>query len=143
MFILYIYICQCNIQFKHRSLFFRSFSQKNYFVCFLFLLSCCLCLFFIILFQSQPTPNMTILASASFEGFWAFAFIVFFCEFGHHVHNSFDDLNAAIDQLNWFRFPLKIQKMLPIIMTGCQHPKSIKGYGDVLCIRDTSKKVKV
>lgn len=83
------------------------------------------------------------LANASFEGLWAFAFIVFFCEFGHHVYNAFDDLNAAIDQFDWYRFPIEIQKVLPIIMKGCQNTSSIKGYGDVLCIRDTSKKVKL
>lgn len=93
-------------------------------------------------FQSQPLPDIALLSSAAFEGFWAFAFIVFFCEFGHHVFNAFDDLNTAIDQYHWYLFPIEIQKLLPIVMVGCQKTSSIKGYGDVLCIRDTSKKVK-
>lgn len=85
---------------------------------------------------------MNIMASVSFEGFWASAFIVFFCEFGHHVLNAFDDLNAAIDQFDWFRFPIQSRKMLPMIMMGCQKTSSIKGYGDILCIRETLRKVK-
>lgn len=87
-------------------------------------------------------PDIALLATAAFEGFWAFAFVVFFCEFGHRVFNAFDDLNIAIDQFDWFLFPIEIQKMLPLVMSGCQKPCCIKGFGDFLCIRDTSKKVK-
>lgn len=86
-------------------------------------------------------PDVVLLATAAFEGFWAFCFIVFFCEFGHYVFHAFDELNMAIDQLDWFLFPAEIQKLLPILISGCQNTCCIKGYGDVQCIRDTSKRV--
>lgn len=77
-----------------------------------------------------------------FEGFWATTFVAVFCELGHHVFYAFEDLNTEIDRLDWYRFPIKCQKMVPLIMAGCQRSISIKGYGGIVCIRETLKKVK-
>lgn len=76
-----------------------------------------------------------------FEGFWATAFVAVFCEFGHRVFCAFEDLNTEIDRLDWYRFPIQCQKMLPIIIAGCQKASCIKGYGGIICIRKTLKEV--
>lgn len=70
------------------------------------------------------------------EVFWSFAFTLFFCEFGQRVTNEFEKLNDMIDELDWYTFPIEIQRMLPIIMIAAQEPVVIRGYGNIACVRE-------
>ena len=57
------------------------------------------------------------------------------------VTGSFADLNDAIYQLDWYTFPSEIQRMLPTLMINAQQEVNIKGFGNVLCTRETFQKV--
>lgn len=69
-------------------------------------------------------------------------FNVIFCEFGELVADQFEIFNDAIIQSNWYLAPIQIQKMLIIVMANSQRPTLIRGYGNILCVRETLKKVK-
>ena len=76
-------------------------------------------------------------------GFWSFAFMYLFCEFGERVSNGFDELNDAIYQSDWYTLPLHIKRMLPTVILAAQQPIGIRIFGSIRCSRETFKKVKV
>lgn len=51
------------------------------------------------------------------------------------------DLNEFIYNCDWDQFPSDIQRMLRIIMINAQRPVFFQGFGNILCTRDTFKKV--
>lgn len=68
-----------------------------------------------------------------------FAFIP--CELGERMTNFFNEINDEFDQLNWYRFPIDAQKMLPIILNIVQKPVMIHCFGSVFCTREIFKDV--
>ena len=57
------------------------------------------------------------------------------------VTGSFADLNDAIYQLDWYTFPSEIQRMLPTLLMNAQQEVIIKGFGNMICKRETFKTV--
>lgn len=55
--------------------------------------------------------------------------------------NFFTEVNDEFDQLNWYRFPIDAQKMLPIILNIVQKPVMIHCFGSVFCAREIFKDV--
>lgn len=66
---------------------------------------------------------------------------VMFCEAGHMVGNRCVGFSDAIGQCKWYLFPIKIQQMLIIVMANSQNSTPIHGFGNILCSRETFKKV--
>ena len=52
--------------------------------------------------------------------FCSFAHVFMFCDFGKNVTGGFEALNDVILDSEWYRFPIEIQRMFPIIMTSVQ-----------------------
>lgn len=75
------------------------------------------------------------------EMFWSFALIFIYCEFGERVSTGFSELNDAINQFNWYTFPIEIQRDLPIVMIFAQEPVVVSGFGNIACVRLTFKSV--
>lgn len=64
-----------------------------------------------------------------------------FCNSGQEVSTAFEEINDEIYQCNWQEFPLKIQRMFPIIMIVAQGPVYIESTGSFVCNRETFNKV--
>ena len=60
---------------------------------------------------------------------------------GQNVSNQFNKLGDEIYKCDWYLFPHKLQRMLVIIMINAQEPVSIRGFGNVVCTRDSFKQV--
>lgn len=73
--------------------------------------------------------------------FWSFAFIYFYCELGQRVSNSFAEIADKIEIFRWYAFPLKVQRMLPIILSVAQREVMVQGYGNLACARIVFKQV--
>lgn len=73
--------------------------------------------------------------------FVVFAYLYMFCELGEKVSKQFEMFDDALSQCNWYAFPLKIQRILIIFMANSQDPAFLRGYGNILCTRETFKKV--
>lgn len=73
--------------------------------------------------------------------FWSFAFILFFCGFGQRVTDAFDEIHYTITQFEWFAFPLKTQKLLPVMMIATKQHVFIQVFGSKSCVRETFKEV--
>lgn len=80
--------------------------------------------------------------------YWVILFILkdehfnsLFSELGQVFSNSFDEIKEEVGQINWYLFPIGIQRMLPITIANVQQPVLIKSFGNILCLRDQFKKV--
>lgn len=75
------------------------------------------------------------------EMFWSFALVFIFCEFGERVSTGYTEISDAINQFEWYLFPIGITRTLPIIMCYAQRPVVVKGIGNIACVRLMFKKV--
>lgn len=94
-------------------------------------------------FQSKSSVGAFELVKPFVLIFWAFASMFMMCQVADNVTNRFDALNNAIWQTEWYCFPIDVQKIWPTIMMDIQEPVFIRGFGNVLCTRETFKKVSV
>lgn len=63
------------------------------------------------------------------------------CEVGHRVNIGFIECNDMIDKLKWYRFPVNVQRMLPIIINYAQQPVELTCFGSAALNRETFKYV--
>ena len=63
------------------------------------------------------------------------------CEFAQRGCNGLNKINDVIDQFDWYLFPHKINRILPMIIIIAQQKIAIKCFGSISCDRDTFKKV--
>lgn len=95
---------------------------------------------FLICQTSDAIPTIIILQSVGF-GLWAFCLVFFVCEILQRLSNAYEKVDDAIDRFNWYLFPQKMQRMLPIIMINTQQTFEITCFGSIACNRETFKKV--
>lgn len=71
------------------------------------------------------------------------AFIAVFisCELTGRVTSRFEDIYRTIEQIKWYLFPLKLRKILPIILMNAQEPVYFECFGSISSDRETFKKV--
>lgn len=77
--------------------------------------------------------------------FWSIVFIYLYCECGEGVTDQFNQFNDELDQCNWYicyLFPIKLQRMLIVVIIDAQYPAVIRGYANTTCTRDSFKKVR-
>ena len=75
------------------------------------------------------------------DGLYSFGIVFMACEFGQRMTSAFADINILIGQFNWYKFPLKIKKMLPVILMSAQEPVVLEVFGNIACSRETYQKV--
>lgn len=76
-----------------------------------------------------------------FEASYTFAILFGACEFCQRINNAFSEIDNVIGQINFYRFPIKIIRMLPIILMAAQQPVGFKCFGSIWCSRETFEKV--
>lgn len=74
--------------------------------------------------------------------FWSFVQIFFFCYYGEQLTNGFFELKRAIYECDWYRLPLEMQKMIPIIGINIQQPVYLEGLAHTYCTLETFKGVR-
>lgn len=65
------------------------------------------------------------------------------CELSQRLGNAFTDIYELIDQLQWYRFPTKVRRILPMALGFVQQPVSLECFGTFVCCRDAFKRVNV
>lgn len=65
------------------------------------------------------------------------------CEIGERVSGAFDEICSAIEELNWYMLPNRLQKVLPSILINAQQPVALKCFGSIFCARDTFKRASI
>lgn len=82
-----------------------------------------------------------VLASV-FYGFWALNLVFAVCESVQRITNAFSDINDALDQLDWYLFPMEIQRLLITTTLYLQKPAEIAFFGSIQCSREQFTKVR-
>lgn len=54
---------------------------------------------------------------------------------------AFIGIDHAMDQMNWYKLPVKLCKMLPIVMAAAQEPVYLRVFGSKACAREDFQKV--
>lgn len=85
----------------------------------------------------EPAEIMTPLT----EILYAFSMIAFYCEFSEEIIAEFDKFNEELSRCEWYLFSNELQQMYLTFILDTQQPKLIQGYGNIMCTRDTFKKV--
>lgn len=73
---------------------------------------------------------------------WSFIIMFCNCEVGQSMDNQFLKLSNDIYKCDWFCLPHKLQRMFIIIIMNAQ-PVLIYGFGNVVCSRESFKRVRL
>lgn len=82
-----------------------------------------------------------ILLQSFFAGILAITTVLATSEIGHYVQNV-SDFNYTVSQLDWYRYPIKIQRMLVPVLIFVQKPVVIQFFGSFSSSREQFKKVR-
>lgn len=92
-------------------------------------------------FQLNHDGNPTMLVMLVVEAFYAFGVIFVICELCQRVSDRFNESNDMMEKLDWLSFPIKIQRMLPIVIISSQQSAQFKVFGSTVCCRESFQKV--
>lgn len=90
--------------------------------------------------QQQDRDSMVLLVIGFYVSY-AFGLVLAICEFGQRLSNAFEGIHDDIALFDWYLFPHKIQRTLPIILVTAQQPVEIKCFGSISAVRENSKNV--
>lgn len=82
------------------------------------------------------------LAILIFQVIGAFFFLLNVCEFGGRVTTAYDEIDYATLQLSWYKFPVELQNILPVVISIVQDKVQLRGIGSVVCSRGTLQQVR-
>lgn len=92
-------------------------------------------------FQSQSEVNFLQILTTATEIFHMLGVLFADCELCQQISNTYDEINDKILQLSWYRFPIEVNRMLPIISMMTQQSVEFKCFGSTPCRRTTFTKV--
>lgn len=72
---------------------------------------------------------------------YSFVFVFIASEFGHSISTAFIEIDYEIGQFDWYKFPMEMRKILPILLMVTQKPLTLEVFGSITCERETFKKV--
>lgn len=93
-------------------------------------------------FQITDDVDTLELFEAAVYGCCAFTEIVFTSEIGQIFGDKFEEIDEKINELDWYRLPMEIQRMLPTAMINMQQSTLITCFGTLSCSRETMKMVR-
>lgn len=91
--------------------------------------------------QTRGQNDSRLLLEVIFFGLWPMILIFFTCEIGQQFTNTLDKFNMEFERMNWYLFPIKIQRLLPIVINNVQEPIVIECFGIISGSREQFKKV--
>lgn len=91
-------------------------------------------------FQRENSPVSLVLQSFVLT-LTSFAFVFLACEFGHKLSSSFDEIDYEIGQMHWYKFPVNLWKLFPILIANTHEAVHLRVFGSSLCAREDFKRV--
>lgn len=89
----------------------------------------------------KPESDPAVLTNILVSVFWSFGYCAFFCEFGDMLIDQFESLDEKVYRSHWYAYPIEMQQMTLILMSSTQRLAPFRGYGNIICTRDTFKMV--
>lgn len=72
---------------------------------------------------------------------WIIVEVFLLCESGAIVTSQFELFDNELSQCDWHLLPIQMQRTYLIFKSDSQHSIQISAYGQIVCERDTAKKV--
>lgn len=72
----------------------------------------------------------------------SFALVFLECEIGHELCSSFIEIDYAVEQMDWYKFPANLWRLLPMLMAAAQKPVNLRVFGSTSCAREDFKGVR-
>lgn len=60
---------------------------------------------------------------------------------GEMVTNQFNDFAMELGQCKWYSFSMKLQRIYLIVLANAEQSISVRGYGNIVCVRESMKRV--
>lgn len=93
------------------------------------------------MYHFQRDSNTILLVISVVQLGWSSSLTFIPCELSERISIAFFDVCDAVDELDFYLFPIGMQKMLPIVLLNSQAPIALRCFGSVFCGRDVFKKV--
>lgn len=65
------------------------------------------------------------------------------CEMGERACEMFGAIDKTMDDIDWYLYPIEIQRMLPAIILVTQKPIYVELFGSITASRETFGNVRV
>lgn len=75
------------------------------------------------------------------QAFYALCIVFIACELCERLTIAYAELEQKIEQFEWYAFPIKAQRLLPILMLNAQQPITLQCFGGISTNREAFKKV--
>lgn len=72
---------------------------------------------------------------------WAYGALFLVCEPGQRVTNQFEMFSEELQRCDWDELPIEMRRMYLIFLSDTQQPVNIACFFNVICSRETFKKV--
>lgn len=90
---------------------------------------------------ADDNSNLIGVVSTAILIFWVLGTIFIDCEFGEKMTNQFEMFGEELERCDWLLLSIEMREVYLIFLLDTQQPKTIHGYGGIVCSRDTYKKV--
>lgn len=86
---------------------------------------------------------MAVFLNATIDGILGLILVFIASELGQRMGDAFEEIDFTIGQFNWYLFPVKIKRMLPMIILDANQPVVLECFGSIACTREVFKNVSV
>lgn len=83
--------------------------------------------------------NLMAVGMALLDIFAATVAILVICELGQRFSNAFEEIVDVLGEFRWYKFPIEINRSLPMLMAEAQLPVEIEVFGSITCCRVVMK----
>lgn len=84
---------------------------------------------------------MSVKLNATVDGLIGLTLVFIASELGQRMNDAFERIDTTIDKLDWYLLPIKIKRMLPMVMANTQQPVTLECFGSMACTREIFRKV--
>lgn len=72
---------------------------------------------------------------------FTFGLLFGYCEMGGQISSAFGEIEKEMYEMDWLFFPMKMQKMMLMVLRNAQQTTAFLGYGNFPANRETMKRV--
>lgn len=72
---------------------------------------------------------------------YSFGLVFMYCELSEQIKMQFEEVNSTLYELNWYTCPMRVQRMMTMIVLMVQQPVDLMAFGGIPCSRQTFKSV--
>lgn len=92
-------------------------------------------------FKSKPQIDYLALLVTIAEAFHVILTVGLACEMGERVCGMFSAVDETMDEIDWYLYPIEVQRMLPAIMIVAQKSIYVEFFGSITASRETFQQV--